>query len=251
MRLVAVAATLLLSLAASAETFSTPAQLIAAMHDRYASKWYHTLTFKQDSITYKSDGTQSAEVWYEALLLPGHLRIDIGSPNSGNGMLFVNSHLYIYKDGKLAKDQDYIHPLLVLGFDVYGQPAETTMQQLKDLDFDLTSIHEETFNGRPTYVVGAKQGDLKARQFWVDKERLYFVRLVEPSKQDPGQMQDIGFEDYKPAKGGGWVAEHVTVRSDDKLVFEERYSDVKIDPALPENSFDPKQFVQSGSGEGK
>jgi hypothetical protein len=251
MRFVAIAVTLVLSLAASAETISTPAQLIAAMHDRYASKWYHTLSFKQDSITHKPDGSQSTEIWYEALLVPGHLRINIGSPNSGNGMLFVKDHLYIYKDGKLAKDQDYIHPLLVLGFDVYGQPVDTTLQQLKDLKFDLSTLHEETFNGRPAYVVGAKQGDLKTLQFWVDKERLYFVRLLEPSKQDPGQMQDIGFEDYQPAKGGGWVAEHVTVRSDGKLVFEERYSDVKIDPPLAENFFDPKQFIQSSTGEGK
>ena len=251
MRLVAIVVTLFLSLGAWAQTISTPEQLIAAMHDRYASKWYHTLSFKQDSITHKPDGTQSTEVWYEGLQLPGHLRVNIGAPNSGNGMLFVNNHLYIYKDGKLAKDRDYIHPLLVLGFDVYGQPVDVTMKELKDLEFDLSLLHEENFNGRPTYVVGAKQGDLKSRQFWIDKDRLYFVRLFEPDKQNPEQTQEIGFEDYKPAEGGGWVSEHVTVKVEGKLVFEERYSDVKINPSLPPDFFDPSQFVQNGSAPAK
>src|SRR5271169_3943605 len=121
------------SLGASAQTISTPAQLIGAMHDRYASKWYHTLTFEQKSVTHKPDGTESTELWHEALMLPGRLRIDIGDRSAGNGMLFANNHLYIFKDGKLANQRDFIHPLMVLGFDVYAQPTDTTIKQLKDL----------------------------------------------------------------------------------------------------------------------
>ena len=71
------------SVSASAQTISTPAQLIAAMHDRYASKWYHTLTFEQKSVTHKPDGTESTELWHEALMLPGRLRIDIGDRSAG------------------------------------------------------------------------------------------------------------------------------------------------------------------------
>lgn len=238
-----VIAVLLLSIAASAQTISGPEQLIGAMHNRYSSKWYRTLTFQQQSITHKPDGTTSSETWYEALLLPGRLRLDIGAPNSGNGALFVNDHLYRFKDGKLAADQPYIHPLLVLGFDVYMQPVSKTMQQLKDLHFDLSLIHEDSWNGRPVYVVGAKQGDVRTRQFWVDKERLYFVRVIEPSQQNPQSIQDIRFEDYKPAEGDGWISEHVVVMADDKLVFEEKYSDVKINPTLNPDLFDPKSFV--------
>jgi hypothetical protein len=154
---------------ANAQNISTPAQLIAAMHDRYASKWYHTLTFEQQSITHKADGTESTELWQEALLLPGRLRIVIGEPSAGNGMLFVNNHLFVFRDGKLATERDYVHPLLVLGFDVYTQPPADTLRQLQDLHVDLSTMHEEAFNGRSTYVVGAPQGDLKTLQFWIDK----------------------------------------------------------------------------------
>jgi hypothetical protein len=242
---------LLGSLVCAAQTISTPTQLIQAMHDRYASKWYRTLTFDQQSITHKPDGTTSTEMWYEALSLPGHLRVDIGGRATGDGMIFANNHLYIFKDGKLATERDYIHPLLVLGFDVYGQPPETTVQQLKDLHIDMSVMHEESFDGRPAYVVGAKQGDLKTVQFWIDKERLYFVRLLEPGQKDPSVIQDIRFEDYKQVEGGGWVAEHVTIHVKENLVFEERYSDVKVNIPLSDKLFDPASFTSNAAPPGK
>jgi hypothetical protein len=221
------------------------------MHDRYASKWYHTLTFEQKSVTHKPDGTETTELWHEALMLPGRLRIEIGDRSAGNGMLFSNNHLYIYKEGKLADQRDFVHPLLVLGFDVYTQAVDKTMQQLKDLSVDTTLMHEENFEGRPTYVVGAKQGDLKTLQFWVDKERLYFVRLLRPSEKQAGAVQDVRFDDYKRVEGDGWLAERVAIISDGKVVFEELYSDIKINPSLSENLFNPEQFLQNGKSTGK
>ena len=228
------------------ETVNSGDSVLAAMHSRYAGKWYHTLTFDQESITHKLDGTNSSATWHEALMSPGRLRIDFGDPSAGNGALFANDHQYVYKDGKLASDKPRIHPLLVLGFDVYTQPVAKTVQQLKDLHIDLSTMHEEQWEGRRTLVCGAKQGDLKSPQFWIDKERLYFVRLLQPDEQDPSSTEDIRFEDYRQVEGGGWVSEHVTVYSAGKLVFEEKYSNVKVDPALQDQLFDPQSFAKAG-----
>ena len=78
----------------------------------------------------------------------------------------------------------------------------------------MTLMHEENFEGRPTYVVGAKQGDLQTFQFWIDKERLYFVRMLRPSEKQAGAVQDVRFDDYKQVEGGGWLAEHVAIVAD-------------------------------------
>ena len=207
-------------------------QLISAMQERYAQRWYHTLTFEQQSITHKPDGSTTVETWHEALSLPGHLRIDFGDPAAGNGALFVNNRQYIYHDGKLANERALVHPLLVLGFDIYRQKVEATLEELRELHFDLSVMHEESWDGRAVVVVGAKSGDTQAPQFWIDKERLYFVRLLQPSESDPKTTQDIRFDDYRQVNGGGWLAEHVSVYSADKLVFEEKYSDIKVDPPL-------------------
>jgi outer membrane lipoprotein-sorting protein len=231
-----------LSASASAQNLNSSQEILSAMHDRYAKTWYRTLTFTQESVTHKPDGSTSSEIWHEALSVPGRLRIDFGDPAAGNGALFVSDHQYVYKNGKLASDKPRIHPLLVLGFDVYAQPVEKTIQQLKGLKIDLASTHEEPWKGRTMLVVGAKQGDLSSPQFWIDKERLYFVRLRQPDEHNPNATEEIDFDNYRQVEGGGWVAEHVAVYSDDKLVFEEKYSDVRINPPLEDKLFDSGKF---------
>src|SRR5215203_6803047 len=138
--------------------------LVAAMHKKYSSKWYKTLTFVQKTITHKPDGTSTSEVWYEALSAPGKLRIDIEPLDKHNGILFADGKLYSFRDGKLANSRPFFHPLLVLGFDAYVQSPEVTIAQLKGLGLDTSVVHEDKWQGQPAYVVGAKQGDLTTPQ---------------------------------------------------------------------------------------
>ena len=84
LKLTLVITALLTSALAHSQNIHTGNALLRAMHDRYQSSWYQTLTFTQKSTTYKPEGTSTAETWYEAALLPGKLRIDIGPPASGN-----------------------------------------------------------------------------------------------------------------------------------------------------------------------
>jgi hypothetical protein len=233
-----------LTVASAAQTPTTTEQVIAAMHERYARNWYRTLTFEQQSITHKPDGTSSTETWQEAMLLPGRLRIDMGEPSAGNGALFVNGREYLYKAGKLVKERDELNPLLVLGFDVYRQPVDVTMGQLKTLHVDASTMHEEQWNGRSYFVIGANRGDTHTAQFWIDTERLYFVRMLQPDEKDPKSTEEFLFEDYKQVEGGGWLAEHVVMNIDGKLVFEEKYSKVQVNPKLSEGLFDPQRFVR-------
>src|SRR5271168_1770895 len=76
--------------------------VLRAMHDRHAKSWYETLTFTQKSTTYNPDGTTKVETWYEALAVPGKLRIDIGTPAEGNGYLMVDGTLTIFREGEEA-----------------------------------------------------------------------------------------------------------------------------------------------------
>lgn len=226
---------------ARAQEIRTGEDLLRAMHDRYQSSWYHTLTFTQKSTTYKPDGTSSAETWYEAALLPGKLRIDIGAPRDGNGVVLVDGRVTVFRDGKITDTHPRVNMLLVLGFDVYRQNAETTIKVVKGEGYDLARIHEDVWEGRPAYVVGADKGDLQSKQFWIAKDTLLFVRVIEPGREDPGKRDDIRFVDYRPL-AGAWVAARVEVYSEGKLVFSEDYTDiranVKLDPAV----FDPQQY---------
>jgi len=103
---------------AQAQEIRTGDALLRAMHDRYKSSWYETVTFTQKSTTYKEDGTSSAETWYEAAMLPGKLRIDIGPPVDGKGFVLVDGNVSIVKDNKVVGSRHSVNMLLVLGFDV-------------------------------------------------------------------------------------------------------------------------------------
>src|SRR5580693_2213172 len=129
---------------ANAQEIRSGAAVLRAMHDRYQASWYETLTFTQKSTTYDPDGTTKVETWHEAALLPGKLRIDIGPPSEGNGFLLADGKATGFKAGKVTSSGPLVNMLLVLGFDVYRQPPETTIGVVKGEGFDLTKFHEET-----------------------------------------------------------------------------------------------------------
>ena len=205
--------------------------VLRAMHDRYANNWYETLTFKQRSITHNADGTDNSEIWYEALMLPGKLRIDVGQTNSGNGRLLADNKIIRFQNKKIVASRPLVHMLLVLGFDVYRQPVETTIEQVKAQGIDLSKVHEDTWEGQPVYVVGAEKGDLKTKRFWVEKERLLFVRLIQPDEWEPAKINDTRFMDYRQLSVG-FVATRVEFYVDGKNVFSEIYVDIEVNPKL-------------------
>src|ERR1044072_4913780 len=107
---------------ALAAKITTTDQLVAAIQKKYARSWYKTATFVQKTTNIDKDGNKKVETWYEAMSLPGSLRIDFTPTKDGNGILFTNSQLYIFKNGKLDPNRPYVRPLMVLGFDIYGSP---------------------------------------------------------------------------------------------------------------------------------
>jgi outer membrane lipoprotein-sorting protein len=222
---------------ARAQTPTTGDQVVRAMHDRYASKWYKTLTFQQKTTRRTPADTMVIETWYETAAVPGRLRIDI-APRPGTSYIFANDSIYVTRKDSVVRRVAGRNPLLILGFDVYGQPAEKTLDVLRGEGFNTTPLHEDTWKGRPVYVVGAAKGDLHSKQFWVDKERLLFVRLLEPARGDSTKMEDTRFDDYRPL-GGGWIAALVESYSGGKLMQKEEYSDIKADPPVAANLFTP------------
>lgn len=217
-------------------------QLVQAMQKKYAKSWYKTATFVQKTTNIDKDGNRRVETWYEAMSLPGSLRIDFTPTKDGNGILFTNSQIYVFKNGKVDNNRPFVHPLMVLGFDLYGMPEAEVIKTLKGLKFDLTIFHEDTWQGRPVYVVGAKAGDEHSAQFWIDKKNLYFVRMIRPAGKDGTQTQETQFNKYVKL-GGGWMSPEVVFLVDNKVVTVEEYSDLHANVSLPDKLFDPQSFA--------
>jgi len=130
--------------------------------------------------------------------------------------------------------------LLLLAFDVYLLPADTTIARIGRLKFDLSQFHEDQWQGRPVYVAGAKAGDLKSRQFWVDKQNLYAVRVIEPA--DSIHTRDVQFNKYRRL-GDGWIAPEVMMYLDGKPQRLEEYQDPKEAP-VDQKLFEPESWTR-------
>lgn len=238
---------LVLLLAAGAPARLSPGNpsgegLVRKMHDRYARSWYRTLTFSQTT----SFPGKPAETWYEAGAIPGRLRIDVAPLDRRNAFMYVGDSAYSFRGGKRVAARKDRNLLMTLGFDVYGQDPAITLAQIRESGVDLTRGHEREWQGRPVHVVGAVQGDTTSTQFWVDKERLVFVRLIEqrknPAKPDaPAALLDVEFNRYQKL-GGGWIAPEVVIRVNGKEVQREEYSDMKANVTLPPTLYDTEQY---------
>jgi hypothetical protein len=211
------------------------ASLLAAMHDRYPA-WYQTMSFVQTTTIYRTNG-ELVQTWYEIGALPGRLRIDTDVP-SRSGQLFANDSVYAIANGSVVRAGPGLNELLVLGFDVYRQPPARTVQQLRGLGFDLSKLHDDMWNGKRVFVVGAAAGDTTTKQFWVDRDDLLFVRAIGASGRG---RTDVRFDRYQRAKGG-WIATEVLQLVNGRPTLREQYANVQVDQPFDEAYFDPRTW---------
>jgi len=232
------AALMLTGLPLAAQAPRTGEDLISRMHDRYAGKWYRTLTFTQRTVR----PGRPDQTWYEAAMIPGRLRIDVAPIDSANAFMFVGDSVYSYRAGQPRPARRDRNLLLTLGFDVYGQPPATTIKQLKEEGIDLSRLRSGTWQDRPVWIVGAAEGDSLSNQFWVDKDRLLFVRLLQqvPTQSGKGTLE-AQFNRYQPLEGG-WIAMNVIAKVDGKVVQEEDYSDARANTPLPDSLYNSQAY---------
>lgn len=220
----------------SAQHITDGSSLIAAMHVRYAASWYKSVTFTQRTVTHLPDGLTKEETWFEAARLPTSLRISIAPVDSGNGMIFARDSIFVFKRDRTVYAAPFIHPLMLLGFDVYTMPLDSTVSKLNLLGFDLSICRKDRWQGRDVYVVGAQAGDTASKQFWVDAERLVFVRLLEPDPQNPNVTMETQFNKYIEVDGG-WIETEVLFRVGGKMKGEEYYRDIHVNVPVDDTLF--------------
>ena len=216
--------------------------VVRAMHDRYAAVWYRTLSFSQTTTLTLANGGTLQQQWLEAGKFPGRLRIDTDTANR-SGVIYSGDSLYRFTNGKLAAASADKNPLLILGFDIYAQAVTRSVEVLRGEGFDLSKVSRGTWEGRPVFIVGAAAGDTLSKQFWIDAERLLFVRLLETVPTPTGTRRvEYRFLKYVP-HGDAWVSEEVVGLRDGKPSLHEVYANVEVNVPLDDATFDPKQYA--------
>ena len=200
------------------------------------------MTFVQKTTRKTKDGRDTIQTWYESALLPGRLRIDVGDPSEGNGVLYTHDSTYQMAGGSLKQSAKGGNPLIPLLFDVYVVPVDQTLADIRNtLKIDLSKVSQSTYDGRPVYIIGAALGEEQAPQVWIDTERLIVLRQVFVIGDTALTYVDSQFKQYRPI-GNSWIAPECSFYINGKLLQKEQYTDIKADVPLSESLFDPAQW---------
>jgi len=235
------------SLASAQSTPKSGEEVLQRMHDAYAGKWYRTLTFVQKTTRYTNDGKPpTISTWFESLEHAGpgqtRLRIDVGDPSVGTGMLYTADSTTRIRQGQVTSAQAGGNEFLPMIEGVYMQPVSQTVAELKDTGIDMQKVRKGEWRSRPVWIVGTTSpADTSSPQFWIDVERNVVVRMIIVPAPQAGPM-DIHLDGYVPL-AGGWLATKVAMHSDGKPVQTEEYSEWKANVDLPKSLFDPTAWT--------
>jgi len=213
--------------------------ILKKMYDKYSGKWFKTISFNQTTERYRHDSLVKTETWYENAIYPDLFRIDFGNPADGNAVIYKGDSSYFFKNGKLqqtSKDRDEL--TFFLG-GMYFATFNNALARFKDLGYDLTKYHEDTWKGKPVYVIGTTNNDEKVNQLWIDEEMMVPVRFF---KYDEKRKEEGTFENQVKMKNG-WSETYCRFYVNDKLIQTEAYHDIFVDDAIDEKIFNPATFT--------
>jgi hypothetical protein len=220
---------------------TTGRELLQAMHARYDGRWFRTLSFLQNNTLYSASGGEQKTQWLEHMIVPGRLRIDYLPLATHSGVMYAGGQVHVFDNGRRTQSQPGVNPLLLLGFDVYAQPVEMTAHTLDSLGFDLGIVHVANWQGRRAIVIGAVPGDTTTNQFWVDAERLLFVRLLQRNAAGT-VISEQRFNRYTDIDGYPIAIEVLMLRNG-RPYFKEEYADVRVNQPIAAEMFDPARWV--------
>ena len=218
----------------------TGAEVFQRMHDAYAGKWYRSLTFVQTTTQRRPDGTDAVNTWYESLRQNGNatqLRIDIGDPAAGTGVLYTADSSWRVRDGKLAAANGGGNEFLPLIEGVYFNPVAQTIRELASTKIDMSRVTEGRYMDRRVWIIGTSSAaDTTTPQIWIDAERNVAVRaILSPASNVP--VLDIHLDGYVPIERA-WLATKITMTQGGVPRQTEEYRDWKVNVDLPPGLFD-------------
>src|SRR5262249_33986275 len=192
-----------LALPVRAQQPATGPDVLQAMHDAYARQWYARLTFIQKTTRKTADGKDTVATWYESVRYTAakgaELRIDIGEPSAGNGVLYTADSLWAFKAGKLTVARAGGNALIPLIESVYMQPVDRTVRAPAPTGVDFPRAPVKTrWQDHDVWIIGVTSAaDPASPQIWVDIATKVVVRSI--FAPVPGRPpMDARFERYVP-----------------------------------------------------
>ena len=220
--------------------------VLRRMRARYDGKFPTTITFRQENTLYPASGGEQKSEWLEYASIPGKLRVEYMPAANRSGVIFADQRITVFEGGRQTRSDFFIHPLMLLLYDVHAFPVDSTIRLVDSLHFDLSRVRRDSLLGRPIYVVGAARGDTTSNQFWVDERRLVTVRVIQTERRGTRSVLNETRLDDFVAFGGVPMATEILFFRDGRPTFREEYRDVKVNEPLSPDLFDPARWTTTG-----
>lgn len=223
---------------AGGNKIKTGKKLLAKMYKTYHGKWYRDFTFSQTTESYRNDSLMKTATWHEAIVFPDYFRISFGEPQAGNAMIQIRDSVFNFRKGKLAQKGSKGEDLTFLLGGMYFLPFDSVLIKMKKEGYDINKLHEDKWQGKDAYVLGASSPEEKANQLWIDKEKLIVVRFI---KYDAKSKEEAVFGDHKQF-GKAWSETSCLFYINDKLIQKETYHDCRANGGVDMGIFDVANF---------
>jgi hypothetical protein len=221
---------------------NTVSGLVDAMRDKYAEKWYKSLSFTQVN-KYSIGGKEQSSEWVENLSVPAKLRIDFLPLSQKSGLLVDNSRVSTFSAGKRIDTRRLYQARPFLISDIYAQPTAVTVRRLDSLGVDTAKIRMDRLDGKRVFVIGAASGDLTSTKAWFDAETLLLQRFIQ-SEVRAGKTitSDLRVTGYTEIAGFP-IPEAFVTKRDGATTLREEYTNVKVNAPMPSALFDPAKWA--------
>jgi hypothetical protein len=155
-----------------------PGVFLSRLYYLYGGKANTSLIFTQHTIRYHNGTPTDTAVWYETISYPLHFRIDIGTPDRGNTLIFRNDSLYRFQNHQLSSATSYKNELLYLLGGLYYQSSYTAMcSGLEQFGYNTRKNCLTTWQGQPVIVIGTKDTSMSVNQLWYNTRTDALLRI--------------------------------------------------------------------------
>jgi len=214
---------------------SNSKEVLTSMYKKYHGTWHKSLKFNQTTERFRNDSLIKTDTWYETIVYPDLLRIDIGSAKSANGILFRHDSTYVFRNNKIVRGVKDENELIFFLGGMYFKTFDQVLAHFAELHYDLSKFHVSTWKGKPVYVLGADKDDDKVNQLWIDQEKMVAVRFI---KYDKDTKEEGTFEDQLALKGA-WSETKCKFYINDKLLQTETYHNLVAGESVDLSIFEP------------
>ncbi len=230
-----IATALLLCAISAAATAKTP--VLKQMYDRYHGKWRQSERFTQQTYRYTDGKLTAIETWHETIEFPDRMRIDIGSPDSGNCMIFVRDSVFTFDRWMPKSKKPYDGDLLFVVGGMYFAPNyDAAARRFAAMGYNPERSCTAMLNDRKVYVIGVLNTEETTNQLWVDATDFRVLKLVQ---FEDGHRDEAYFSGHVNT-GRGLSETIVTFYRDGVMRQMERYSDIRINDVYDNTMFAPE-----------